>query len=175
MSQHLAQPMTALSPEYLAALRERDEPVNVADPDVVGPWRIREAEGRFHLFREWERFETGHTPAASFGHREDALLFAIALRACGGSAIFRVREGGPEGPEGYPVEREGHLVGTVKTDRAELLVIAHALAGLARSPVDLALLFELAGSEIQMMTGEILAQAVLGDGGGTVGREENLL
>jgi hypothetical protein len=111
----------------------------VADPDVVGPWRIREAEGRFHLFREWERFETGHTPAASFGDREDALLFGMALRACGGSATFRVREGGPPGPEGYRVEREGQLVGTVKTDRAELLVIAHALAGTARSPVDLAL------------------------------------
>jgi len=168
MSQHRAQPMTALSPEYLVALRERDEPVNVADPDVVGPWRIREAEGLFHLFREWERFETGHTPAASFGHREDALLFGIALRACGGSAIFRVREGGPVGPEGYRVEREGQPIGTVKTDRAELLVIAHALAVVARSPVDLALLFELAGSEIQEMTGEIIAQAVLGDEDETV-------
>jgi hypothetical protein len=169
MSQLRAQPMTAFSPEYLVALRERDEPANVADPDVVGPWRIREAEGHFHLFREWERFETGHMPAASFSHREDALLFGIALRACGGSAIFRVREGGPAGPEGYWVEREGQLVGTVKTDRAELLVIAHALAGLARSPVDLALLFELAGTEIQGMTGEILARAVLGDEGETVG------
>jgi hypothetical protein len=169
MSQHRAQPMTALSPEYLAALRERDEPVNVADPDVVGPWRIREAGGRFHLFREWERFETGHTPAASFGHREDALLFGIALRACSGSAIFRVLEGGPAGPEGYRVEREGRLVGTVKTDRAELLVTAHALAGIARSPADLAVLFELAGSEIQEMTGEILAQAVLEDEEETVG------
>ena len=162
MSQHRAQPMTALSPEYLVALRERDEPVNV-DPDIVGPWRIREAEGRFHLFREWESFEMGHRPAASFGHREDALLFSIALRVCGGSAIFRVREGGPVGPEGYRVEREGQLVGTVKADRAELLVIAHALAGIARSPVDLAILFELAGSEIQEMAGEILAQAVLRD------------
>jgi hypothetical protein len=168
MSQHRA-PMTALSPEYLTALRERDEPVNVADPDVVGPWRIREADGRFHIFREWERFETGHTPAASFRNREDALLFGIALRACEGPSIFRVLEGGPVGPEGHRLEREGQLVGTVKTDRAELLAIAHALAGVARSPVDLAILFELAGSEIQEMTGEILAQAVLGDEDETVG------
>ena len=117
MSQHRAQPMTALTPEYLVALRERDEPVNAIDTDVVGPWRIREAEGRFHLFREWESFESGYRPAASFDHREDALLFGIALRISGGPAIFRVREGGPPGPEGYPVEREGLLVGTVKTDR----------------------------------------------------------
>ncbi len=170
MSQHRAQPMTALTPEYLAALRERDEPVNVADTDIIGPWRIQEAEGRFHLFREWERFELGHKPAASFRNREDATLFAIALRACGQSAIFRIREDGPRGPEGYRVEREGELVGTVKTDRTELLVTAHALAGIARSPADLAVLFELAGSEVQEMTGEILAQAVLGEEDETVGK-----
>jgi hypothetical protein len=170
MSQHRAQPTTALSPEYLVALRERDEPVNATDPDIVGPWRIREAEGRFHIFREWESFASGHRPAASFGHREDALLFSIALRVCRGPAIYRVREGGPPSLEGYPVEREGQLVGTVKTDRPELQAIVHALASVARSPVDLALLFELAGSGIQEMTGEILADAILGDEDATVGK-----
>jgi hypothetical protein len=169
MSQHRAQPMTALSPEYLAALRERDEPLNAADPDVVGPWRIREADGRFHIFREWERFETGHTPVASFGNREGALLFGVALRVCGGTAVFRVRDAGPVGPEGHRLEREGELVGYVKTDRAELLAIAHALASVARSPVDLATLFELAGSEVQEMTGEVLAQDVMGEEDETVG------
>jgi hypothetical protein len=47
-------------------------------------------------------------------------------------------------------------VGSLKTDRAELLAVAHALANVARSPVDLAILFELAGSEVQEMAGEIL-------------------
>ena len=42
-------------------------------------------------------------------------------------------------------------------------MIAHALACITRNPVDLAVLLELAGSEIQEMTGEILAQAVLED------------
>jgi hypothetical protein len=169
MSQPPAKPMTALSPEYITALRERDEPVNAADPEAVGPWRIREADGRFHLFREWERFEMGHTPVASFMNREDALLFSIALRVGGRAATFRVRDAGAIGPEGHRLEREGELVGSLKMDRAELLVIAHALASVARSPLDLAILFELAGSEVQEMTGEILGQEVLGDEDETLG------
>jgi hypothetical protein len=40
MSQSPVQPVTAFSPEYLAALRERDEPVTATDPDIIGPWRI---------------------------------------------------------------------------------------------------------------------------------------
>ena len=163
MSQHPAQPITALSPEYIAALRERDEPVNAADPEAVGPWSLREAEGRFHIFREWERFETGHTPMASFENREDALLFSIAFRVAGGAATFRVRDAGGAGQDGHRLEREGELVGHLKMNRAELLAIAHALASVARSPVDLAILFELAGSEVQEMTGEILGQEILGE------------
>jgi hypothetical protein len=46
---------------------------------------------------------------------------------------------------------------------AVLLVIAHTLASLARSPVDLSILFELSGSQVQEMTGEILGQGVLDD------------
>jgi hypothetical protein len=165
MSQPPAQPMTAFSPEYITALRDRDEPINAADPEAVGPWSIREAEGRFHLFREWERFEKGHVPIASFENREDALLFSIALRVLGGAATFRVRDAGPVGPQGHRLEREGELVGYLKLDRAELLATAHALASVARSPADLAILFGLAGSEVQEMTGEILGQGALGNEG----------
>lgn len=158
MSQTPALPVTAFSPEYIAALRERDEPVTAADPDIVGPWRIWEREDMFHIFREWERFEMGHQPVASFRHREDALLFTTALRACVRPTIFKIQNPGPIAPEGYRIERDGELVGHLKTDRAELLAVAHALSNVARSPVDLAILFELAGSEVQEMAGEILGQ-----------------
>jgi hypothetical protein len=158
MSQSPAPPVTAFSPEYITALRERDEPVTAADPDIVGPWRIWEREDMFHIFREWERFEAGHQPVASFKHREDALLFTTALRACVRPMTFRIQNPGPIAAEGYRVERDGELVGHLKTDRAELLAVAHALANVARSPADLAILFELAGSEVQEMAGEILGQ-----------------
>jgi hypothetical protein len=160
MSQSPTPPVTAFSPEYLAALRERDEPVTSADPDIVGPWRIWEREDMFHIFRDWERFETGHEPVASFKHREDALLFTAALRACARPMIFRIQNPGPIAPEGYRVERDGEFVGHLKTDRAELLAVAHALSKVAHSPVDLALLFELAGSEVQEMAGEILGREI---------------
>lgn len=162
MSQSPAQPVTAFSPEYIAALRERDEPVTAADPDIIGPWRIWERDDSFHIFREWERFEAGHQPVASFKHREDALLFTAALRACARPMIFRIQNPGPIAPEGYRLDRDGEPVGFLRTDRAELLVAAHALSSLSRSPIDLAILFELAGSEIQVMAGEILGQAAFG-------------
>jgi len=163
MSQSPAQPVTAFTPEYLTALRERDEPVSAADPDIVGPWRIWEREDMFHIFREWERFETGHQPDDSFHHREDALLFITALRSCGGPMIFRVNNPEALPPEVYRIERDGEPVGFLSTDRAELLVIAHALAAVSRSPVDLSVLLELAGSEVQEMAGEILGQSVFAE------------
>src|SRR5436309_2733652 len=87
---------------------------------------------------------------------------ASALRACARPRIFRIQNPGPAAPEGYRVERDGEFVGTLKTDRAELLAVAHALSNVARSPGDLAILFELAGSEVQEMAGEILGQEAFG-------------
>lgn len=163
MSQSPVPSVTAFSPEYIAALRERDEPVTAADPDVVGPWRIWEREDMFHIFREWERFEAGHQPVASFKHREDALLFTTALRSCARPMIFQINNPGPLPPEGYRIERDGEFVGFLSTDRAELLAIAHALATVSRSPADLSILLELAGSEVQEMAGEILGQSVFAE------------
>ena len=156
-------PVNALSREYIAALRERDEPAGATDGDIVGPWRLRERQGEFHLFREWEGFDTGHLPVASFKCREEAMLFQMALGIAGRPALLLAREAVGSESGGYVVEREGEAVGSVRTHRAELLVIAHTLASLMRSPVDLSLLFELSGSQVQEMTGEILGQGVLGE------------
>lgn len=169
MSESSPQPVSAFSREYLTALRERDEPASATDGDVVGPWHLRERDGGFHVFREWEGFETGHSPVASFKNREDGVFFQIALGIASRSAFFHVREAGESEGGGYVVQREGEAVGSLRTYRAELLVIAHTLASLVRSPVDLSTLFELSGSQIQEMTGEILGQGVLGDPDATWG------
>jgi len=163
MSDSSPQTVNAFSRDYIAALRERDEPASATDGDVVGPWRLRERDGAFHIFREWERFETGHSPVASFKSREDAMFFQVALGIAARPALLRAREAGEPGGRGYVVEREGEAVGSLRTYRAELLVIAQTLASLVRSPVDLSILFELSGSQVQEMTGEILGQGVLGD------------
>jgi hypothetical protein len=165
MSQNPHQPLNAFSPEYLAALRERDEPPSASDADSVGPWRYRERDGRFYIFRQWESFETGHRPVAAFQSREDALLFMTALRVAAGMPVFRVRN--PESPaaEGYEVEREGEVVGHLKSGRPELVTVANVLAATAHSPVDLAILLEMSGSQVQEMAGEILGQDILGGPG----------
>jgi hypothetical protein len=162
-------PLTALSPEYIEALRERDEPPGATDGDLAGHWRVRERDGEFHVFREWERFETGHRPAASLKHREDALFLVMALEIAGKPAIFRFHGGGELVGEGYSLEREGEAAGTLRMYRAELLVILHTLASVVRSPVDLSTLLSLSGSLLQEMIGEILGQEILGEPTATPG------
>lgn len=164
-----SRPLSALSPEYIEALRERDEPPSATDGDVAGHWRVREHAGEFHVFREWERFETGHLPAASLKHREDALLLVIALEIAGKPAIFRFHGGGELVGEGYSLEREGEAAGSLRMYRAELLVILHTLASVVRSPVDLSTLLSLSGSQLQEMIGEILGQEILGEAAETRG------
>jgi hypothetical protein len=162
MNVRSSKPLTAFSDEYLTALRERDEPPSVPDADILGPWTVREHGGRFCIFREWESFEAGHKPVAELASREDALIFASALRAIGRAPAFRVRNAS-YGPEGYEVERGGDLAGHLKYDRSEWVIAAHVLVFLAHSPVDLAMLLDLAGTQVQEMTGEILGQDLLGE------------
>ncbi len=160
-----SKPLSAFSERYLAALRERDEPPSASDGDVVGPWRVREHGDRFCLFREWESFETGHTPVAEFTNREDALVFASALRAIAGPPAYRVRTSSAPGAGGCEIERDGEMVGRFAYRREELLVAAHVLVFLTRCPADMAMLLELSGSQVQEMAGEILGQEILGEGG----------
>ena len=164
-----SKPLNAFSDDYLAALRERDEPPNAADGDLVGPWRVREQGKKFYIFREWESFEAGHTPVAELANREDALIFVTALRAIAGPAFYRTRNPSAPGSEGCDVEREGELVAHFPYRREEWLVAAHVLAYLTRSPADLAMLLETSGSQVQEMAGEILGQEVLGESEAEIG------
>lgn len=165
MSEDRDRPASAFSPRYLAALKEKDEPSGAAEAEAAGPWVLREREGRIYLFREWESFETGHSPTAEFEAREDALAFLLALRVSARPALFRMREASGPSQKGYEVEREGERVGRIRVFLPDLLTMAHALAGVGRSAADLALLMELSGPLVQQMTGEILGQGVTEDSG----------
>ncbi|MBW8875600.1 MAG: hypothetical protein JF614_11610 [Acidobacteria bacterium] len=154
--------INAFSPEYLAALRERDETSESAlEAELAGPWTVREHDQHYHLFRDWESFETGHRPFASFETREDAVLFLTALRLLARPPLFR----GPEAaslPAGYLIEREGVIAGATRTHHPDLLLAANVLAGLVRSAADLANVLGIAGGTTQEITGEILGVTVLG-------------
>lgn len=161
MSDHPSRPVNAFSPRYLSALEDKDESAGAAEAEVAGPWVLRERDGTLYLFREWESFETGHLPMAEFENREDALAFLLALRVSARPALFRMREASEPGQGGYELEREGETVGRIRVFRPDLLTVAHALAGVGRSPADLAILMDLSGPLVQQMTGEILGQEVL--------------
>jgi hypothetical protein len=153
--------INAFSPEYLSALRERDETsVSALEAELAGPWTVREHEQRFHLFRDWESFEAGHRPFASFETREDAVLFLTALRMLARPPQFRGREA-VSPSAGYLVEREGEVVGATRTNQRDLMVAANVLAGLVRSAADLANMMGIAGGTTQEITGEILGVTVL--------------
>ena len=151
MKPSLLKPLTAFSEEYLAALREKDEPPSAPDGDVVGPWVVREHGDKFCLFREWESFEAGHTPMAEFTNREDALIFVAALRAIAAPPAYRVRTPSSPGSASCEVEKEGEVVGRFAYRREELLVAAHVLVRLTAAPADMAMLLDLSGSQVQEM------------------------
>ncbi len=161
MSDRPQPPVNAFSPQYLSALRERDETSESAlEAELAGPWTLREHDERFHLFREWEGFETGHQPFASFATRENGVLFLTALRMLAQPPLFRGRETSSL-PAGHLVERAGEIAGATRAYQPDLLLAANVLAGLARSAADLANLLGLAGGATQEIAGEILGTTIL--------------
>jgi hypothetical protein len=153
--------INAFSPEYLSALRERDETSGSAlEAELAGPWTVREHGQRFHLFREWESFEAGHRPFGSFATREDALLFLTALRVMSWPPLFKGRDTAAV-PADHRIEREGEDVGATRTLMPDLIVAANVLARLVRSAPDLANVLGLAGGTTQESAGEILGVTVL--------------
>lgn len=156
--------VNAFSPEYLAALRDRDETSGALEAELAGPWIVLEHDRRFHLFREWESFATGHQPFGSFATREDALLFLTALRMLAWPPLFKGREAAAV-PADHRIEREGEDAGATRTFLPDLLLAANVLARLVRSAPDLANVLGLAGGTTQESTGEILGVAVLARAG----------
>jgi hypothetical protein len=153
--------VNAFSPEYLSALRERDETSGGAlEAELAGPWTVREHGQRYHLFREWESFEAGHRPFGSFATREDAHLFLSALRMLSWPPLFKGRETA-SAPADHRIEREGEDVGVTRTVHPDLLLAANVLARLVRSAPDLANVLGLTGGTTQESTGEILGVTVL--------------
>ena len=164
MSQPPQACVNAFSPAYLSALRERDETSGALEAELAGPWTVREHGQRYHLFREWESFATGHQPFGTFATREDALLFLTALRMLAWPPLFKGREADSV-PADHRIEREGEDAGATRTFLPDLLLAANVLARLVRSAPDLANVLGLAGGTTQESTGEILGVAVLARAG----------
>lgn len=153
----------AFKSEFLDLLREQDEPFLSIEGETVGPWELRQEDGRFAMYRLWEGREHGDRPEATFRYRDAGLLFLAVWPAVGRDPIFRA---GERGADGFAVECASSEVGHVRIFNDELFYAAHVAASIVRSPVALAALFEAAGPVVQEKAGQILARKLRRGGDG---------
>lgn len=156
MAQHC---LNAFSSEYLDALQQRDEPESGFSLDP-GPVELREAGGRYALFRTWQKPEAGDTPLATFATRVDGQLFLAAhsVLARARAYVLKDAEAGPG--EGFPVEREGRIAGHLHVFDPDWAFTAHVLASMVRSPEDLAKVLAVVGPSGQQELGAILGRGL---------------
>lgn len=159
MSSRRAEPGNAFSEEYLAAVRELDEPSTAHEAETSGPFTLVEQQGMLALFHSWESAEQGDLPQALFHHRDTALLFQAIWPASGRSRLFRLRQA-PDA-QGFGLEQEGQRVGSLRNFDTDVVSGGHFVSYLARTPWSLALLLEAAGPAAQRHVGRILAHRLL--------------
>lgn len=158
-----AVPPNAFAPDFLSALRERDEPAGANEADLAGPWSVQpHPDGGFAVLREWEKAAEGDLATAVFSSRELALLTAAVLPASGRAPLFRLRR--REDEAGFAVESGGEVVGYLRYFDVDVLAALHVAALLARSPQSLAMVLEAAGSSALEKSGRLLRRQVGSEG-----------
>ncbi|HSG40487.1 MAG TPA: hypothetical protein VLE27_12675 [Thermoanaerobaculia bacterium] len=150
--------INAFTPEYLEALKERDETEAGAEPESGTPLVLREKEGKFALFRPWKSFEAGDSPEAEFDTREDALRFLAARGALSRPRPYEIESAAGRMAEGFTLKTSGRESGRLRTFDPDWVFGANLLASTAHSSEDLAALVSTAGPERQRELGEILVR-----------------
>lgn len=163
MSDQPNEPLNAFTQDYLAAVREQDEPSTAREAETSGPFTLAEQNGMLALYRAWESARGGDLPLALFRYRETALLFQALWPALGRNDLLRLRTE-PTG-QGFNLESGGQIVGSLRSFDPEVVIGANFLSFLARTPHSLALLLEAAGPAAQKHVGRLLGARVLGDPG----------
>jgi hypothetical protein len=148
----------AFTPEYLEALRERDETEAGAELESGSPLVLREGDGKFALFRPWKSFEAGDSPEAVFDDREDALRFLAARGALSRPRLYELGSAEGRMADGFPLSKAGRESGRLRTFDPDWVFGANLLASTARSSEDLAAVVSTAGPERQRELGEILGR-----------------
>lgn len=160
MSDQPTEPLNAFTQDYLAAVREQDEPSTSREAETSGPFTLVEQNGLLALYRAWESAAVGDQPLALFRHRETALLFQALWPALGRNDLLRLRTE-PSG-QGFSLETGGQIVGSLRSFDPEAVLGGNFLSYLARTPQSLALLVEAAGPTAQKHVGRLLGARVLG-------------
>ncbi len=154
----------AFSADYLACLRERDESITAAEAELAGPWKVDAIPGKpgaVAVLRAWEDLEAGDRPVAVWWHEEIARLLAILLPVVDREPLFHLAE--EETPDGYPVRivygEQGPVVaGWLDRYEPGWVERLHLLEAIARSPLALATLLEVAGPGAEEQVGKIRAR-----------------
>lgn len=137
----------AFTPEYLALLAERDEPVTAAEADVAGPWHLEPhpLEDGWAVLRQGASL-TSSPAQASFKHKDAARLAAAVLPSTG--RRLRYRLGKEQVALGYPVLDGPELVGHFQYFDQALLAALNVADALVSVPGDLAWLLDAAGQSL---------------------------
>ena len=142
-------PEHVFTPEYLAHLAERDEPVTAAEADFAIPWHVepfpKEPQGRWAVLRLGESFEksTRTIPTAVFHRKEDALLACAILPCIAKRLRFRLASDPAE--QGYPILDDGQIIGHSELFYEDFIAAMNVAAALVAAPRELAYLLDAAG------------------------------
>jgi hypothetical protein len=161
MSDQPIEPLNAFTRDYLAAVREQDDPTTAREADTSGPFTLVEQNGMLALYRAWESARAGDQPLALFHQRETALLFQALWPALGRYEYLRLST--EQSGRGFNLETDGKVVGSLRYFDPEAVLGGHFLSFLARTPNSLALLVEAAGPTAQRHLGRLLGARVLGE------------
>jgi hypothetical protein len=165
---HPLTPPNALSPEYLAELRERDGSLTTSDAEFAGPWKLEPLPGHpgaVAVLRECESLAEGDEPEAVFVEEEDGMVCAVVLLAVEREPLFHLAEAAdPAGllPGGYPViaihgEEGPQVRGWLRRYHPGIVLALHTAESLNRNPSAHAKLLEAGGGGALEKIGRELA------------------
>lgn len=150
----------AFSEQYVAHLRDLDEPEGPWVRDVPESLIIYEVGDLFGLFRPWQKPDAGDEPEATFTSLEDARLCLAGRMALRRQRYYELQPvTGARPPQGYPVIREGAVVGHLRTFDPDWVHACHVLTCLAQSSEHMATVLDLAGPTTVEQIGEILGRS----------------
>ncbi len=154
-------PAHAFTPEYLALLAQRDEPLTGAEADAAGPWHLEPHPQGWAVLRQGESLERGSRPQAVFARKDAARLAASVLPGTGRRMRYTL---GTEADSfwGYPVLDDQQVVGHVQFFDETFLAALNVVDALVSLPADLAWVLDAAGGLALDHAGKIAAERTAG-------------
>lgn len=158
-----AAPANAFKLDFLRDLAETDDDAPGMEEAIhSGDWDVHPlSDGRFGVFRGWQRPPFGDPPGGLFAKRSWALLAAAILPTLGREQTLRFGE--EDGSPGMPLVAWGEgsgleIAGVVPAHDSAFLEGLETGSRLGRLPWSLALILEAAGTETIGLVGQILYQ-----------------